>query len=101
MRQGVTLELETPRTLRFGTNALVEAQELLGRPVNSLGSDLGLKELRVLMYAGLKWDFKAISLSKAGDIIDEVIETHGMEYLGEKLTEAIKLAFPDDDEKKE
>lgn len=101
MRQGVTLDLETPRTLRFGTNAMVEAQDLLGKPINQLGSDLGLKELRVLVYAGLKWEFKAISLPKAGDIIDEVIDRHGMDYLGEKLQEAISLAFPDDDEKKE
>jgi len=100
MRQGVTLELETPRTLRFGTNAMVEAQDLLGRPINQLGADLGLKELRVLVYTGLKWDFKAITLAKAGDIIDEVMDAHGIGYLGEKITEAIDLAFPSDDEKK-
>ena len=52
------------------------------------------------MYTGLKWDFKAITLAKAGDIMDEVIDAKGIEYLGEKIGEAIDLAFPSDDGKK-
>lgn len=92
MKQSIAIELDKVRHLRYGTNALAEAEDLLGMPVSALDEDnIGVKELRIMLYVGLMWEDPELTLMKAGDIIDDA--EMGFDELGEKIGEAVNLAM--------
>ncbi len=94
MKKGVTIQLDKPRTLRYGINALVKIEEILGRPIMNLDlENLGVKELRVILYAGLCNDDKSLTIEQVGDLIDEYSD---LTTIAEKLGEALSLAFGKD-----
>lgn len=86
---------DTTYTLVIGRNALAATESVLGKSWSEIAEDLqgapsfGL--LRALFWASLQRKHPAIDLFGAGDLMDEV----GDEVLGEKIGEALKLAFPD------
>ncbi len=91
MKPYVIIELDKPRKLRFSINQLVEAEELLGRPITEVFKDgrIGLRELRLLLWVGLKWEDRRLTLQQVGELMDTVSLT----YIAEKLGEAITNAF--------
>ena len=95
MRKAVSIEMDKIRNLRFGTNAISMAEDLLGRPITAIGTSVGIKDLRVLYYCGLYWEDKELTLDDVGDLMDIVMEEQGTEYLGNKIAEAIQQALPD------
>lgn len=90
----VVIETEDKeRHLRIGMNALVELEGLLGKPITAIsGDEMALQDLRAMYYVGLKWEDKKLTLAKTGEIMDEIVDNHGMQYLSEKIGEAIKGA---------
>ncbi len=91
MKKGVTIELDKPRTLRYGINALVRIEEILGRPIMNLDlENLGVKELRVIVFAGLCSEDTTLNVEQVGDLIDEYSD---LNTIAEKLGEALSLAF--------
>lgn len=86
---------ETTYTLVIGRNALAAVESVLGKTWSEIAEDLqgspGFGLLRALFWASLQKKHPAIDLLGAGDLMDEV----GDELLGEKIGEALKLAFPD------
>ncbi len=90
MKKGVTIELDKPRTLRYGINALAKIEESIGRPIMGLDlENLGIRELLVIVYAGLYHEDKALTIETVGDLIDEYSDLNTIaEKLGEALTEA-------------
>lgn len=90
MKKGVTIELDKPRTLRYGINALAKIEESIGRPIMGLDlENLGIRELLVIVYAGLYHEDKALTIEQVGDLIDEHSDLNTIaEKLGEALTEA-------------
>ncbi|MDO9536635.1 MAG: hypothetical protein Q7J85_15210 [Bacillota bacterium] len=91
MKQGVTLELDRPRTLRYGMNALVKIEELTGKAISKLDlENIAIKDLRAIVYAGLFHEDKALTPEKVADLIDEYSE---LSLVAEKLGEAMTLAF--------
>ena len=88
---GVTLELDKPRTLRYGMNALVKIEEMLGKSITKLDlENISMKDLRTIVFAGLFHEDKNINPEKVGDLIDEYSE---ISVVAEKLGEAMTLAF--------
>lgn len=88
---GVTLELDKPRTLRYGMNALVRIEELLGKTITKLDlENISIKDLRTIVYAGLFHEDNTLNPEKVGDLIDEHSE---LGIVAEKLGEAMTLAF--------
>jgi len=79
-------------TLKFTTNSIVLLEEALGKSVNKIGDDVGVKELRAMIWAGLQHNHPEITLDKVGEIIDEI----GTEYGFDRINEAISFAFPED-----
>ncbi len=79
-------------TLRFNTNALAEFEEAAGVSVASLGSGMGIRQLRALVWAGLGFHHRKSrgGLEAAGSMIDEV----GAQGMGEIVMRAISSAFP-------
>lgn len=96
MKKSVTIDLDKIRNLRFGTNAIAQSEELLDRKLlDVIKNGASLRELRVMIYCGLVWEDPSLTLETVGDLMDDGAEKHGFEYLGEKLGEAITLAYPD------
>ncbi|KXZ40008.1 hypothetical protein SAMN05661008_01532 [Alkalithermobacter thermoalcaliphilus JW-YL-7 = DSM 7308] len=100
MKKCVAIELDKMRNLRFGVNAFCQIRDMLGKPLTSLTEYTEFNELRVLFYCGLIWEDKELTLEKTGNIMDEGIEKHGLDYIVEKLSEAIELALPNNSKKK-
>ena len=89
MKPSILIQLDRPRNIRLNTNALVKAEEVLGRPVAEFGDSFGMREIRALLWAGLLHEDKDLSLETVGDLMDEA----GFEYVAEKIGEAITTAF--------
>ena len=91
MKKGITFELDKPRTLRFGINALAKIEDLTGKPLTTLKLDsVGIKDLLIITYAGLAHEDQDLTVEKVGDLIDEY---SSIEILSQKLGEALTLAF--------
>lgn len=94
MNRAVMIEADKARNLRFGTNALCQMEEMTGKSVNQLNESAGMKELRIMMYCGLRWEDKELTIEKTGEIMDEIMSKHGIDYLSEKIGKAMELAIP-------
>ncbi len=91
MKQGVTIELDKPRTLRYGMNALIKIEELTGKNLTKLDLDnISAKDLRTIVYAGLFHEDKDLTPEKCADLIDEYSD---ITTVAGKLGEAMTLAF--------
>ena len=67
------LNLDKPRELRFGFKATRTIRQKFGE--RSLESLLNIKwdEVPVLVWAGLKWDDKQLTVERVEDLLDDVI----------------------------
>ena len=91
MKQGVTIELDRVRTLRYGMNALVKIEELTGKAISKLDlENISVKDLRTMVYAGLFHEDKSLTPEKVADLIDEY---SNLSTVAEKLGEAMTLSF--------
>ncbi len=105
MKKGIMVTMGTAAdndekvlTLRLGTNAIAMLEERLKCPITKMDSILekiGIIQLRDIYFCALYWEKPDRTLAQVGDIMDEIIETHGIEYLSAKATEALVLAFPE------
>ena len=89
----VQIEADKVRNLKFNYNALIMLQEEFGIDVDQLSEKMSLKDIRAFYYCGLKHEEPDLTVEKTGDILDAIIETKGMEYIGNKLAEAVMKAF--------
>lgn len=90
-RLGVTIELDRPRTMRYGINALIRVEESLGAKITSLDLEhLGITELIKIVHAGLAEDDPTLTIAKLGDLIDEY---SSIEAVAKAMGEAIEEAF--------
>lgn len=95
MKKSVAIELDKIRNLRIGINAMSMAEGMLGKPLSEMSKGMGIRDIHVLLYCGLIWEEKALTLESVGDLLDDAVHEKGIEYLGEKIGEALELAFPD------
>lgn len=94
MKKIVSFEADKNRNLKYGMNAMIQLEKELGKPLTSLADgEFKLEDLRTMLYIGLKWEQKDLTPDQVGDIMDEAIEKHGMQYLSGKLGEALQGAF--------
>ena len=99
MKPGVTINLDKPRTLRFGINALAKIEDLTGKPLSKLDlSQVGIKDILVITFAGLCHEDKELTIEKVGDLIDEY---SSITELATKLGEALTQAFGNNKETKQ
>jgi hypothetical protein len=94
MKTTVKIELDKIRYLRFDVNAMIEVEELIGKPVTALDSEeLGMKGLRSVLYAGLKWESPKLTLREAGDMMSAGLVSEGLDYLVDTLGDALMLGL--------
>lgn len=91
MKHGITINLDKPRTLRYGINALAKIEDLTNKPLVKLDlKNVGIKDLLIITYAGLCHEDSNLTIEKVGDIIDEY---SSLGEIAEKVGEALTLAF--------
>ena len=91
MKHGITIELDKPRTLRYGMNALIKIEEMTGKHLTKLDLEqLSIKDLRTIIYAGLFHEDHNLTPEACADLIDAYSDI-GTVVL--KLGEAMTLAF--------
>lgn len=91
MKQGITITLDKPRTLRYGVNALAKIEDIIGKPLSALDlGKVGIKDLLAIVYAGLYHEDKNLTVEQVGDLIDE---HSNLAEIAEKVGEALTLAF--------
>ncbi len=95
MKHGITINLDKPRTLRYGINALAKIEDLTNKPLVKLDlKNVGIKDLLIIIYAGLCHEDSNLTIEKVGDIIDEY---SSLGEIAEKVGEALTLAFGKED----
>ena len=95
MKHGITINLDKPRTLRYGINALAKLEDLTNKPLVKLDlKNVGIKDLLIITYAGLCHEDSNLTIEKVGDIIDEY---SSLGKIAEKVGEALTLAFGKED----
>lgn len=83
------------RRLRYDFNAISELEEKLDAPIGALLSDqkAGFRSLRGLLWAGLKWENRALTPEKVGELIQKHLDQGGtIALFMEKANEALKLS---------
>jgi len=87
----VTINLDRPRTLYFGFNAMADFERVTG--LNALKLDwenLNITLFRVLLWACLRREDKDLTLDKVGDLLDFMPLTG----ISEKVQESMNLSVP-------
>lgn len=99
MKNGVTINLDRPRTLRYGMNSLATIEDITGKSILSLDmSKVGVRDLLAIVYGGLYHEDKSLTLEKVGNLIDEY---SNLNEIAEKIGEALSIAFGGDSAEKE
>ena len=77
--RSITIELDRPRRLRYDFNALADLEDKAGVGMGSLvsGSRMGFNTIRLLLWAGLKWEDKSLTVAGVGDILQGYLEGNG------------------------
>ena len=98
----VQIELDKKRILKFGTRSFVEIEKALDTPIEKIDFDRQ-ETIYALLYGGLKYSDKKITLDKVYDIVDGMIDklvdeenlsfmegfSKVLNYIGEKIKEAM------------
>ncbi|MEB6213527.1 hypothetical protein MXL49_16725 [Enterococcus casseliflavus] len=79
--------------LKVGINALTDLEQLMERPLASIGDEISIADLRAMFYVSLKWEDKKMTLEQAGDLMDSVVEEKGFQFLAESLSELISSSM--------
>ncbi|MFA5897932.1 MAG: GTA-gp10 family protein [Hyphomicrobium sp.] len=82
---------EKTYVLRLSINAIAEIEDLMGEGIEAIIRKTDrVGTLRAILWGALREHHSELSLFDAGDIIGEI----GAPAAGEKIGEALKLAFP-------
>lgn len=91
MKQGITLNLDKPRILRYGINALAKIEDVTGKPLMHLDlNSVGIKDLLAIVYSGLYHEDKNLTIDEVGNLIDEY---SNLNEVAEAVGKALTLAF--------
>ncbi len=87
------IELDKTRKLRFGTAAFMEAEKKLGKSIFKIDyTSLGVTEIAILLYAGLRWEDKSLTFDNILEMLDDRLDNIG--DVINKVIDAVISAFP-------
>jgi len=89
----VEIKLDKTRYLQAGINSIIRIEAELNKPITELSENVKLTDLRTILYCLLVGHDKKLTQEKVGELMDIAIEEHGMDYLSEKITEAMNAAL--------
>lgn len=98
----IPVELDRQRRIRYSTNALIAMEDQMGKKVGVVIKEFneglfGFKDIRIMLWAGLMEDDRKLTLSKVGDIMDDV----GFERAVDCIGKGFEAAFDDGEPKNE
>lgn len=73
------------RHLYYNLNSLEVIEDLTGKNITEITENIRMRDLKILVYAGLKWEDKSLTVEQVGDMIS-------FDEIG-KVSEAIGKAF--------
>ena len=75
------------RNIRYNFNALCDIEEATGKPITEIS---GLSSIRVLLWAGLRWEDRGLTAQRVGTWIEEYLSGGGdMQDLVDAATNAL------------
>jgi len=83
------------KKLRFDFNAIADLEQQVGSGVVSLFSEekIGFHTIRLLFWAGLRWEDQGLTMQRAGMIIKQLLEEgHSFEDLSGMVSKALQLS---------
>jgi hypothetical protein len=75
----IVIELDKPRVFKLTFNAFCDAEGVVGHSV--LRQDLGLSEIRALLWAGLRHEDRTLTIERVGAMLAD----------GNKMTEVMNV----------
>ena len=92
----VEIELDgKTRKLRYDFNAIADVEEKAGAGITRLfGEDMvGLHVLRLLIWGGLKWNDRGLTIARVGDMLQKYLESGGeLPVLSEVIQKALMVS---------
>lgn len=92
-----TFELEDKSyTLKFDYNSICDIEEYAGEPIQNFVSEnkIGLNQVRIIMWAGLKWKLAGITKQQVGFMLAKLMENGQYQDVVKKMFELLPQAFP-------
>lgn len=77
MSKSIMIEMDKARNAKYPFNQLIELEELLGRPIAEIETSMAIKDIRTLVFCGLKWEDKDLTLEQTGELITEFTDKGG------------------------
>lgn len=84
-RGEVKIKLDKERTIKFTLNALIDAEDALGKPLTELGENVSIRAVRTLLTAGLKHEEPELTEEYVGSLITMDNMTEVQEALGKAM----------------
>jgi len=77
--RAVGIQLDKPRKLRYTFNSVADLEEKAGTGIGALMSEekIGFYTVRLLTWAGLKWQDKGLTLERTGNMIQTYFDNGG------------------------
>lgn len=100
-KKSIVLEVNgAPKLMKLGFNGLIALEEALGKPITEIANgEVAFSDLRTMFHVALKHGGdKKLTLEDTGDILDDVIDNKGMNYLTDKLTELFESIMGDQEQ---
>lgn len=91
----VTLKMDRLRRLRYGLNAMADLEEAMNMGfIKVFDLDMsGFRVMRAMVWAGLHWEDRSLTLERTGDLMEQYLEDGGdWKELTSKVTEAMSQA---------
>ncbi len=94
------------KKLRYDFNAIADLEQQVGSGIVKLFSEemIGFHTIRLLFWAGLRWEDQGLTMQRAGMIIKQLLEEgYTFEQLSGFVSEALKLSglFGESDKKED
>lgn len=86
----VTIDLDRPRVLLLNLNAYCLAEEITGRNYMKSIEDLSFKDIRALLFAGLKHEDPNLTIENVGEMID----VNNLSVVSDALSAAFVTSMP-------
>lgn len=91
----VEITLDKSRRLRYDINAIADLEEKLGRGVGAMLSEeaMGLSTVRGLLWAGLKWEDRGLTVDRAGQLLQDHLASGGdLQAVGQQINQALQIS---------
>lgn len=92
--KGIEVELDKKRTIRYTLNSLIDLEERFGsitEVYEVLGENISMKDLRFLLYVGLKHEDKELTEEEVGELItfQDILNYVNL------IVEGLSVSFPE------